>query len=481
MQDGTVKPIAFYLPQFYRTAENDEWWGKGFTEWRSAATATPLFEGQHQPQLPADLGFHTQTDVQTLRAQIDLATANGIHGFCHYYYWFDGHRLLNKPTELMLDTPDLDMPFCLCWANEHWTRRWDGKDEDVLMPQSYDLDRYDEFAEGLIPYFSDSRYICADDKPVFLIYRAQEVPNLSKLCAAIRQSAKAAGRSGAYILGAETFVNYGDWTDPTQRGLDGAVEFPPHGIEQKELCLTEKSKSSPKFAGHIFSGFQVLMGALRRARPSYPLHRTVFPSWDNTARLDTRANIFVGTSPKWFGEWFSAMFEWTKLAHPPSQQFLFVNAWNEWAEGAHLEPDLLYGSDYLEVVKSVTEGRFMSNAGIDMNELYAASKEERNAILQQVKPFLQKNCAVNLCLDNQKSRMADVGRPYDSTRHKYLYTLILDERKQVFRALLRTRNLTDFRRVIGNALQVPNPSGRIDRFRNSLFQLIHNTRRMGQK
>jgi len=481
MHRDDLKPIAFYLPQFYRTDENDAWWGKGFTEWRSAATATPLFEGHHQPQLPADLGFHTQTDLQALRAQIDLAKANGIHGFCHYYYWFDGQRLLNKPTELLLETRDLNMPFCLCWANEHWTRRWDGKEEDVLMPQSYDPERYDEFAKGLIPYFTDSRYICTDNKPVFLIYRPQEIPNLSKLCAAIRRQAKAAGRSGAYILGAETFVDYGEWVDPKQRGLDGAVEFPPHAIQHRELSLSEKGRNSSSFTGHIFSAVQVLLGALRRPESNYALHRTVFPSWDNTARLDTRASIFVGTSPEWFAEWFSAMSDWTKMAHPPAKQFLFVNAWNEWAEGAHLEPDLIYGSDYLDVVNAVCEGSYMSKTSINMKELYGASEEERNAILQQVEVSLERTYGVDIYLEKQKSRMIDVGRPYRFERRHYPYNLVVNETKQVFDSLLKIRKLGDLRRIIGNALKVPNPTGRLDHFRNAVFHFIHKTRRIGHR
>jgi len=354
-----IKPIAFYLPQFYQTEYNDRWWGEGFTEWTSARRGEKLFPGHHQPQLPTtgdgDLGFHNQTDLKTLKAQAELAKAYGIYGFCHYFYWFGGKRVLDKPTDLMLKSPEVDMPFCLSWANENWSRRWDGGDTDILIPQDYDPSRYHELAADLAPYFSDPRYITSGGEAVFLIYRPDEIPELGRLASEIKKQAIACGHEGALVLGTETFCLAGEQIDPRTQGLDGSVEFPPHGVSTMQVHTVARA-GEPKFAGMVFDHFSAFLTTLKRPDPEYMLFRGLFPAWDNTARRGRRANIFAGSSPQLFENWLSAMADWTKRTHLPERQFVFLNAWNEWAEGAHFEPDTKNGLTYLETLKDVLSG-----------------------------------------------------------------------------------------------------------------------------
>ncbi len=367
-----VKPIAFYLPQFYRTDYNDEWWGEGFTEWTSARRGETLFPGHHQPQLPLtgrdDLGFHDQTELKTLKAQAALAKAYGIYGFCHYFYWFGGRRVLEKPTDLMLAHPEVDMPFCLSWANENWSRRWDGGDTDILIPQDYDPDRYAELASDLAPYFSDSRYITSEGEVIFLIYRPDEIPELPRLAQEIKKQAIACGHKGAIVLGTETFCVPGQQADPRTQGLDGNVEFPPHGVSTMQVHTIAR-EGQPKFEGMVFDQFNAFLTTLKRPSPDYKLFRGLFPAWDNTARRGRRANIFAGSSPELFANWLSAASSWTAQKHAPSQQFVFLNAWNEWAEGAHFEPDTKDGLAYLETLKGVLSGETPASHPFDWEDI----------------------------------------------------------------------------------------------------------------
>ena len=363
-----IKPIAFYLPQFYATPYNDEWWGEGFTEWTNVLPAKPLFKEHYQPHLPkANDGYldtYNQTELATLKAQIKLAKEYGVYGFCHYYYWFGGKRVLEKPTDLMLANPDVNMPFCLCWANENWSRRWDGQESHVLIAQDYDPNRYDEFAKDLAPYLSDPRYITASGKALFLIYRPDEIPDLPRLVKAIKKQAKACGHKGAMVVGAETFIQPGHYNDPRESGMDGAVEFPPHGVAARMYYLRdsgdeaqsrqkspEHRKPAAKFEGRVFDAFEAYSGALERPVPDYPLFRSAFPSWDNTARRKTGATVFAGSSPNLFKHWVRALSDWTVQNGDKNAPFVFINAWNEWAEGAHLEPDHVYDFDYLTALR----------------------------------------------------------------------------------------------------------------------------------
>ena len=223
--DNGVRLIAFYLPQYHPIPENDEWWGKGFTEWRNVVRAKPLFKGHYQPHLPADLGFYDLRVPETREAQAELAQTHGITGFCYYHYWFNGRRVLNRPFDEVLRTGSPRLPFCLCWANENWTRRWDGANSDVLLQRRYSAEDDQAHIEHLIAAFSDDRYIKINGRPLFLVYRTISLPRPAQTAEIWRKACRAAGFPDLYLMRVES-----DRKDiePATIGFDGAVEFAPH-------------------------------------------------------------------------------------------------------------------------------------------------------------------------------------------------------------------------------------------------------------
>lgn len=372
-----VKPIAYYLPQFHAVPENDEWWGTGFTEWRSCTTARPLFPGHAQPKLPGDMGFYDLLSPDVQRRQAAKAKEYGIQGFCHYFYWFDGRRILEQPTEILLANKDIDIEFCLCWANEPWSRRWDGQERDVLLPQEYDPSTFDAFADELLKYFADDRYIKVEGKPIFLIYRSDHVQYMDQLVSTLRTRVEAAGFPGVYLMAAETFVDYGAWNDPRDLGLDAAVEFPPHATNSD--WIPAHTLTSDAFTGNIFDMLTTYINSMLRPDPDYKLYRCLFPGWDNTARRDAAANIFVGQSPELYAHWLDHQCQWTQRNHEPEHQLLFINAWNEWAEGAYLEPDILNGHDYLNATRDVLNGEFQLEFPVSSQNISKFDKDEKAA------------------------------------------------------------------------------------------------------
>ncbi|MGH9586930.1 MAG: glycoside hydrolase family 99-like domain-containing protein, partial [Acidobacteriaceae bacterium] len=223
-----VRAIAFYLPQYHPIPENDAWWGKGFTEWTRVVEATRLFHSHCQPQLPEQLGFYDLRVPEVREAQAELARQHGIHGFCYYHYWFNGKRLLERPFTEVLASKRPEFPFCLCWANENWTRRWDGQSQDVLMAQHYSPEGDRAMIRELLPAFRDPRYIRVRGRPLFLVYRAGGLPDPRATAAIWREEAAAAGLPGLYLCRAESLDEAVSPQDPTQIGFDAACEFPPH-------------------------------------------------------------------------------------------------------------------------------------------------------------------------------------------------------------------------------------------------------------
>lgn len=371
-----ITTIAYYLPQYHAIPENDEWWGTGFTEWRSCTSARPLFPRHAQPKLPGDLGFYDLLSPDVQKRQAEKAKEYGIQGFCHYFYWFDGRRILEQPTEILLANKDIDIDFCLCWANESWSRRWDGQERDVLMAQKYSPENFEAFADELLKYFQDDRYIKVEGQPVFLIYRSAHVQHMPVLVETLRSKVKEAGFPDIYLVGAETFVEYGAWEDPAKYGLDAAVEFPPHGTSS-ELIMPQKIIDEP-FTGNIFNMLTTYINSILRPDPNFKLHRCLFPGWDNTARRDSAATIFVGQSKELFAHWLDHQCQWTERNHAPENQLMFINAWNEWAEGAYLEPDILNGHDYLETFRDVLNGDFSLEFPVSSQEIASLDKEGRD-------------------------------------------------------------------------------------------------------
>jgi hypothetical protein len=348
---GDVRVLAFYLPQYHPIAENDRWWGPGYTEWTRVSRARPLFAGHYQPHLPERLGFYDLRLPSTRQAQVDLAREHGIHGFCYHYYWFAGRRLLQRPLDEVVASGVPDLPFCVCWANESWTRRWDGGGKRVLVEQTYapELDR--ELLAELLPLFADRRYIRVQGEPLLLVYRPQGLPAPWATAQRWREVARAHGLPGLHLVAAQTF----GLGDPRPLGFDAAVEFPPHLPHLLSLRCTMPGLE-PGFAGDVIDYRALVERQLRAPAPGYRLYRTALPGWDNSPRLGLRSTILHGATPELFECWLHALVEQARLA-PEDHRLVFVNAWNEWAEGAHLEPDERFGTAWLEATARALSGQ----------------------------------------------------------------------------------------------------------------------------
>ena len=339
-----AKAIAFYLPQFHPIPENDAWWGKGFTEWRNIGRGVPRFKGHYQPRIPGELGHYDLTVPGVMHRQVAMAKEAGLFGFCFYYYWFNGRRVLEKPLDAFLEDKTLDFSFSIIWANENWTRRWDGFDQDVLLKQEYRPEDELAFLTDVNRYFSDSRYIRIEGRPVFLVYRPGLIPDGKKTIARWRTLWKTEFQVEPYILMVQGF---GD-TDPALYGLDGAVEFPPHKIADGLPSLVDRLEIQDcHFSGHVYSYDAMIANARSVTSPSFPLIRGVTPSWDNDARRQGRGGTYHGSTPQKYEDWLRHSIDYAREYPFQGEPFVFINAWNEWAEAAYLEPDVHFGAAYL--------------------------------------------------------------------------------------------------------------------------------------
>lgn len=339
-----AKLITFYLPQFHAIPENDEWWGEGFTEWTNVKPAQPHYRGHYQPHIPGELGYYSLEDPETQRRQVELAKLYGIAGFCFYFYWFGGKRLLEKPIENYLQNRDLDLPFCLCWANENWSRRWDGLDDQVLIGQKHSADDDLAFIAHVAEYLRNERYIRIDGKPLLLVYRPGELPDAKATAARWRTWCRENGVGEIYLAYTQSF----DKAHPARYGFDAAVEFPPNGTVPDDVTDSVLPLQD-NFLGKVYDWRTYLKRSAKPTTPKYTLFRGVCPSWDNTARRKERGTSFINSSPRGYQEWlFNAIKDTVRRFPKEDQRLVFINAWNEWAEGAHLEPDQRYGYGYLE-------------------------------------------------------------------------------------------------------------------------------------
>jgi glycosyltransferase involved in cell wall biosynthesis len=349
-----AKVLAFYLPQFHAFPENEAWWGKGFTEWTNVPRGLPRFAGHYQPRIPRDLGFYgLDGSTDTLRRQIELATAGGIYGFVFYYYWFNGKRLMEKPVERFLADSSLGMPFCLMWANENWTRRWDGAASEVLISQDYRASDDAKMVAEFARYMQDPRYIRVQGRPLLMLYRPGVIPDCKQTVARWRKAFRAEHQEDPVILMAQAF---GD-TDPKLFDLDGAFEFPPHKLTQNMLpANNEIEVLDPDFTAKVYHYDAVVEKSISEPEPDYPLLKTAIPSWDNDARRQGAGLVISGSTPGKYEAWLSKLVARAQRHRLLDEPFVCINAWNEWCEGAYLEPDLHFGCAYLNATARAVSG-----------------------------------------------------------------------------------------------------------------------------
>ena len=278
--DAPVRVIAFYLPQFHRIPENDAWWGEGFTEWTNVRKAKPIFAGHGQPHRPGELGYYDLTDPAAREAQARLARAHGIDAFCYYHYWFGGRRLLERPLDAVLASGQPDFPFCVCWANENWTRRWDGLDHEILMPQRYSPRRCtrvhrqpDRRCSATAVTFASMGGRCCSST------RSRTCPTSPARSHCGARSACDAGVGDPYLAAVQRHAH----DDPTAFGFDASVEFPPIGHAAESIASALAGRD-PAFRGSAFGYGNLAADYLLRPRPAFRTFRGVTPMWDNTAR-----------------------------------------------------------------------------------------------------------------------------------------------------------------------------------------------------
>ncbi len=347
-ESATPKALAFYLPQFHPIPENDEWWGKGFSEWTNVTKARPLYPGHYQPHVPGELGYYDLRIPEVREAQAELAASHGISGFVYYHYWFHGKRLLERPFDEVLASGSPDFPFALCWANEEWTRNWDAQTGRVLMPQEFS-DKDDlAHIRWLATAFADDRYIMIDGRPLMLIYRPKLLPDPKRTTDIWRSEAQKLGFPDLYLCWVES------WGPPPGGpeafGLDASVGFMPTAADEIFTPLDG-------VRGHRMLDYESAYQAeLRRPAPAWKRFPSVMVGWDNTARRRHGATIFTGGTPEAYERWLRRTAASVSKVRD-EENYLFIVAWNEWAEGNHLEPDQRYGRAFLQATKAVLVDR----------------------------------------------------------------------------------------------------------------------------
>ncbi|KAB2644789.1 MAG: glycosyltransferase [Verrucomicrobia bacterium] len=367
-----IRAIAIYLPQFHRIKENDQWWGEGFTEWTNVKRGRPFYPGHYQPHIPhPDLGYYDLDDPSILEKQVELARQHGIHGFCYYYYWFNGKKLLEKPLNRLLETGKPDFPFCFCWANENWTRTWDGGDSEVLIEQVHSYENDEKFIYDIIPALKDPRYIRINNKPLLIIYRPGLLPNMTATAEHWRKVCKSEGIGEIYLACMRSL----EIIDPLKNGLDAAIQFPPANVPAENIFLKPISRIKKNFSGYIYN-MEEMISFYSQEKESYRLIRAVCPSWDNTARRMERATSWIKSTPNNYYKWLVDAIAKTRKNFKESERLLFINAWNEWGEGCHLEPDKKNGYVFLNATKRALQ--YYNQNEKDSKNLYSYSTETAN-------------------------------------------------------------------------------------------------------
>lgn len=359
LKNNNTKLISFYLPQFHSFPSNDDWFGRGFTEWTNAAKALPQYIGHYQPHLPIDVGFYNLETTTIMKRQIELAKHHGIYGFSFYYYWYSGKKIMEKPIQAFLEDKTLDMPFFMFWANEDWTHLWgNGADREVLYKQEIIDGDAERFMTDILPYMKDKRYIKIDSKPMLIIYNPELYPQdiFIDFISKIRSIAKDNGFPDLYISTIKKpFFEEGVYQKYLDKmNLDAIVEFIP-GCVHNIFKLKHETIMNPLFKGNCLDMEEFINSKRYLYNADSTVFKGLFTNWDNTARRCYKGSTIFQSTPKLYKTWLKDIMKWTKEHNKNNEQFVFINAWNEWAEGAHLEPDQKYGYAFLQATKEALE------------------------------------------------------------------------------------------------------------------------------
>ena len=364
---ASIRTIAFYLPQFHPIPENDEWWGKGFTEWTNVAKAKPLFKDHYQPKLPAELGFYDLRVPEVREQQAELARQYGVEGFCYWHYWFgNGKRILERPFNEVLESGKPDFPFCLAWANETWTGIWHGLTNEILIEQTYPgREDYIDHFNNLLKAFKDKRYMRVDDKPIFVVYRPNAIPDIKLFVETFQQQAIENGLKGVYLIATNVPV---DW-DAEAKGFSAITpsnhdklayvrsESTIRNFYRKQLNRKKVSKVFKKIfkqPTHVYEYKEAMKWFVRDEDVKSIIYPMVIPNWDNTARSGVNGFVLHNSTPDLFKQVMQKAINKIKDL-PADKRIVFIKSWNEWAEGNYIEPDRKYGRKYLEVIKELID------------------------------------------------------------------------------------------------------------------------------
>lgn len=367
-----MKIIAFYLPQYHEIPENNKWWGKGFTEWVNVKKAHPLFEGHYQPRVPLNKNYYNLLDEEVQKWQVSLAKKYGIYGFCFYHYWFDGHLLLEKPVEQWLKNRDLNLPFCICWANENWTQAWVSKESTVLIAQKYgDKEMWRRHFEYLLPYFKDTRYIKENGRPLMVIYRPEIIPCKNEMIDYWNELAIQNGLPG--LIFAYQHVGLDRESNKDDSRFKYNIEYQPQyatydltknrwkGIKKIRRTILKVLENyfcidlrGVRPGGLIKGKYEDVWNAILTHRPeNQKCIPGAFVDWDNTPRKGEKGSVWHGATPEKFHKYLSIQIKRERDIYQKDMMFMF--AWNEWGESGYLEPDEKFKYGYLEALKAALE------------------------------------------------------------------------------------------------------------------------------
>ena len=371
--------IALYLPQFHPIPENDEWWGKGFTEWTNVAKAKPLFRGHYQPRIPADLGFYDLRLPEVREQQAELAREAGIEGFCYYHYWFgNGKQLLERPFKEVLTSGKPDFPFCLCWANHDWTNKtWKKgsslRRDSMIMQMQYSMEDHRQHFMSVLPAFKDPRYIRVDDKPLFAVWAPRDIPDVAAFIALWQQLARENGLPGIHFVGytTNTFgrsrengkitlwptdVSGKLYQELLDKGFDAVISSGLHRAQSivhgKFKMLTYFLKDQTFLQAKLRTDYSKVMRNYYVPEDAWEnVYPTLLPQWDRTPRAGAKTDPLINSTPEKFQTSVEEAIRLIQNKHP-EHQILFLKAWNEWGEGNYVEPDLKFGHGYLDAIKN---------------------------------------------------------------------------------------------------------------------------------